>query len=101
MGAFTARLLDTFLASPMVDAFLRAAEWFHMLEACQAKVLALDCRGRGMMPVVLAPEDLVELFGGASGNISLPRGFLDPSGPSVLWKAFQVSMATALTEMAL
>ena len=96
-----ARLLDTFMASCLVDASLRALEWFHTIEAFQTKVFALQGRGRGTTPAVVALELLVRSLGVGVGKMSCPKGFLDPFGPSVLFAAFHVSIATARTATAL
>ena len=83
-GAFLARLLATFMASLFVDASLRALELFQTVVAFQMKVLALERRGRGMLPAATDLELLEVSLMGVVGKISFPRGFRDPSGPSVL-----------------
>ena len=89
------------MASPSVVAFLRAVEWFQMVEAFHTNVFAFDRRGRGINPAVADLELLVEALRLGLGKRSFPRGFWDPSGPSALLEAFQVSIAIARTEMAL
>ena len=89
------------MASFLVLASLKALELFQTEVAFQTKVFALDLRGRGVIPAVAALEPLVSSPEGIVGKMRLPRGFLDPSGPSELWKAFHVSIATARTVTAL
>ena len=54
-----------------------------------------------MTPAAADLEFLVEAFVLIAGKRSLPSGFWVPFGPSTLIDAFQASMATARTEMAL
>ncbi|QQP58233.1 Hypothetical protein FKW44_003479 [Caligus rogercresseyi] len=87
-------VLATSLAAASVLADLRDSKLFHTDTAWDANVSVPPLNGHATEDV-----DLVGLFG--VGKTRSPMGFLAPHPPSLEWKHFQVSTATAMTVISL
>jgi hypothetical protein len=93
--------LATTWAACLEPACLRAGCFFHRVTAWSAKVFTGKRRRLAMTPAI---ADLVGLRLAPlppRGKMTLPSAFLEPFGPSKLWWAFHISMATAWTARAL
>ena len=93
-GALVTSAAAADLAENRLSACRSSSDAFQTLQAETAKVF-IPALGRGTNPAEVARVVLV----GEEDNVAKhawPAGFLEPSGPSWLWKAFHASMAVAL-----
>jgi hypothetical protein len=88
------------LAAFFMVASLRLGTKFQTSAACLTKVLH-PLAGTLMCLGALALDGLVRGFVGMVGKRTFPAGLWDPFGPSTLFLAFQISVATALTTILL
>jgi hypothetical protein len=98
MGTLLARIVAAFNAFVYVVASLSSGQAFQTASPCDTKV-ALPRVGTRTSPIAVALVGLppVAVATLSLSNIARPTGFLVPSAPSLLMKAFQAAIPIAFT----